>query len=76
MLYPIFKIIMKVYFNMYYKKIYIEGADQIPEGVPLVFICNHPNSFMEACLLATFQNRPLHFLVRGDMFEKKWLAPI
>jgi 1-acyl-sn-glycerol-3-phosphate acyltransferase len=61
---------------MYYKKIYIEGANNVPKDVPLIFICNHPNSFMEACLLAVFQHRTLHFLVRGDMFEKKWLAPI
>lgn len=76
MLYPIFKLLMKIYFNMYYKKIYIEGASNVPKDVPLIFICNHPNSFMEACLVAVFQHRTLHFLVRGDMFEKKWLAPI
>lgn len=34
--------------------------------------CNHPMAFTEACLLACFVDRPLHFLVRGDVFIKRW----
>lgn len=30
--------------------------------------CNHPSAFMEAVILACFLPRPLHFLVRGDVF--------
>lgn len=29
-------------------------------------------AFTEACLLACFLERPLHFLVRGDVFKKSW----
>ena len=29
-------------------------------------------AFTEACLLACFMERPLHFLVRGDVFKKSW----
>lgn len=76
MLYQLLKILTKLYFNIYFKNIYIQGADLIPSDIPMVYISNHPCSFMEACLLATFQKRNLHFLVRGDMFEKKWLKPI
>ncbi|MBK9270617.1 MAG: 1-acyl-sn-glycerol-3-phosphate acyltransferase [Saprospiraceae bacterium] len=76
MLYRIFKIIVGAAFRFYFRKITIIGRENIPDKGPLLMLCNHPSSFMEAMLLACFQHRTLHFLVRGDMFEKKWLKPI
>lgn len=42
---------------------------------PLIVASNHPSAFLEASLLATIFPRPLHFLVRGDMFHPRfrWL---
>jgi 1-acyl-sn-glycerol-3-phosphate acyltransferase len=36
--------------------------------------CNHPNSFMEAIILACFMDRSTHFIVRGDVFKNSWIA--
>jgi len=76
MLYRIFKIIVGAAFRFYFRKITILGQKNIPKSGPVLMLCNHPSSFMEAMLLACYQHRTLHFLVRGDMFEKKWLKPI
>ncbi len=76
MFYKLLKIWASLTFRYYFRRIYISGTEHIPKNAPVLFIVNHPNSFMEACIVACFQHRDLHFLVRGDMFEKKWLKPI
>ncbi len=44
----------------------------MPKDGPVILACNHPMAFTEACLLACFFDRPLHFLVRGDVFKPRW----
>jgi len=76
MIYKILKIWANLSFRIYFRRIFLSGVENIPKDAAVLFIVNHPNSFLEACLVASFQHRELHFLVRGDMFEKKWLKPI
>ena len=42
---------------------------------PLILASNHPSAFLEASILSTVMKRPIHFLVRGDMFNPRfrWL---
>ncbi|MDQ3141308.1 MAG: 1-acyl-sn-glycerol-3-phosphate acyltransferase [Bacteroidota bacterium] len=63
-------------FRLFFDKIYVTGRENIPKKGPILLLCNHPNSFFEACIISCFQPRVLHYLVRGDMFDKKWLRPI
>ncbi len=44
----------------------------MPADRPVLIAANHPMAFCEACLLACFLDRPLHFLVRGDVFVSRW----
>ncbi|NOT38218.1 MAG: hypothetical protein HOP11_12670 [Saprospiraceae bacterium] len=76
MLYPVFRVIMRFTFSSYFKKIKIYGAENIPDSGPVLFLSNHPCSFTEPMLLACYQPRILNFLVRGDIFENKFLKPI
>jgi 1-acyl-sn-glycerol-3-phosphate acyltransferase len=64
----------KIAIGLYFRKIHLIDADRIPTKGPLILACNHPNSFTEACILATFQPRVLHFLVRGDVFKNSVIA--
>lgn len=36
--------------------------------------CNHPNSFLDAVILATLFDKPIFSLARGDAFKQKWAA--
>ena len=64
---PLARIALKIYF----RKIYLTGLDNIPTDKPIILAANHPTAFLEPCLLACTLPRPLHFLVRGDFFQKK-----
>ena len=37
---------------------------------PLVLASNHPNAFLDAIILGSLFHQPVHFLARGDAFEK------
>ncbi len=39
---------------------------------PLLLIANHPNSFLDAIIIAAHFKEPIHFLARGDAFRKPW----
>lgn len=39
---------------------------------PVLITANHPNSFLDAIIIASIFDRPIHFLARGDAFHKPW----
>jgi glycerol-3-phosphate O-acyltransferase / dihydroxyacetone phosphate acyltransferase len=76
MTYRILRFLTRFLLMAYYRKIYISGADRIPADKPVLLACNHPNSFMDAIVMAVMLERPLHFLTRSDMFNtplKQWV---
>jgi 1-acyl-sn-glycerol-3-phosphate acyltransferase len=76
MVYKILKIWAQLAFSLYFRRIFISGTENIPRQGGVMILVNHPSSFLEPCIIAAFQHRNLHFLVRGDMFDKKWLLPL
>ena len=41
---------------------------------PLLIAANHPNSFLDAIILASLFKQPIYSLARGDVFKKPWAA--
>ena len=39
---------------------------------PLLLVANHPNSFLDAIIIAAFFDQKIHSLARGDAFGKSW----
>lgn len=48
------------------------GPNNFKEKGPLLLIANHPNSFLDATIIAAQFDQPVHFLARGDAFKKPW----
>lgn len=76
MIYRLFRIWANIAIRVFYGKIEVNGLENIPKDVPLLIASNHPNGFLEPIIMACLFPRPLHFMVRGDVFRKKWLKPI
>lgn len=69
MIYKILKLILLPVHRLYYKKIIVEGKENIPKG-SVIFTSNHQNAMMDAmAIAATCGNNP-YFLARADIFEK------
>ena len=51
------------------------GLENVPPKGPLIVASNHPSAFLEASILGTVLDRPMNYLVRGDMFHPRfqWL---
>lgn len=76
MLYYILRPIARLFLKIYYKKIHIIGMEHIPTDRPLLIASNHPNGFLEPCIMACFFPISLHFLTRGDLFNNPVLKVI
>lgn len=76
MIYKLFRVWANIAIRVYYGKIEVSGIENVPKDVPLLIASNHPNGFLEPIIMACLFPRPLHFMVRGDVFRKKWLKPI
>ncbi len=68
--YFVFTRYLKLCLYLFYKKITIKGTSNIPKGVPVIFLPNHENAFLDALLIAVSNGRFTHYLTRGDVFAK------
>ncbi len=49
----------------------VNQENRYPKG-PLLLVANHPNSFLDAIIIAAQFKEPIYFLARGDAFRKPW----
>lgn len=75
MVYQIIRLWATLFLRLYFRKTIVYGLEHIPRKGPLIVASNHPSAFLEASIMGTILGRPLHYLVRGDMFHPKfrWL---
>lgn len=76
MIYKFLRVLVGFALRMFFRKIYVTGTENIRPGKAQLIASNHPSGFMEPLLMACFFPKPLHFLVRGDVFDNKLLAPL
>ncbi len=70
MLYYLVRPLAAIALRVFLRHICLTGLEHVPRDKPVVLAVNHPTAFAEACLLACFLDRPLYFLVRGDIFVR------
>ena len=71
MLYFLVRPVARYVLRYYYRHIDLAGLEHIPRDAAVILAANHPTAFIEPCLLACFQSRPLHFLARGDLYKNR-----
>jgi len=76
MLYRILHFLMKRSIVAHYLEVKGIGLNNIPKKGPILIAATHPNSFLDAIIIAVSMNRPLYFLARSDVFKAKWAENI
>lgn len=71
MLFRILKIPAKFALLIYCRKLHINNTAALAKKGPLLIAANHPNSFLDAIILATLFKQPIYSLARGDAFKNK-----
>lgn len=76
LLYTTLKIAAKLAFLLYCRTIRINDKKYLSAEGPLLIASNHPNSFLDAIIIATLFKKPVYSLTRGDMYKNKFFARI
>lgn len=75
-LYHNLRIVTRLAIRIFCRRIIINKPEMLDEKGPLLLACNHPNSFLDAVILDTLFNQPIHSLARGDIFINKFITKI
>jgi len=67
--YTIVKIWIRLGLSLFCRRITFNDPCILKSKAPLLLACNHPNSFLDAIIVGSHFNRPVHFLARGDVFR-------
>jgi len=76
LLYKILKPIVRLAMQIFCRRIIINKPELLKKKGPLLLACNHPNSFLDAVILADLFEQPVHSLTRGDVFKKQFYGKI
>ena len=68
MLYRLLKVPARLALYFYCRSIKINNKALLESKGPLLIAANHPNSFLDAVILATLFKHPIYSLARGDAF--------
>ncbi len=71
MLYSALRLIFRISVRLYFNKLHIKGAGNIPLKGPVFLVANHPSGFMDPIVIGTLTGRPIFFLAKGALFNGK-----
>lgn len=72
MLYFFLKPLVQLAIKVYFRNIFLSGLNNLPRKKPYLIAMNHPTAFLEPVIMAANINKPIHFLARGDHFNKSF----
>jgi 1-acyl-sn-glycerol-3-phosphate acyltransferase len=74
LLYTLLKIPARLALPLYCRQYRVTRKEVLQSKGPLLLAANHPNSFLDAILLATLFDQPIYSLARGDVFANRIFA--
>ncbi len=72
MRYRIAQFIIGLALKIYYKRITLRGLENLNTKGPSIIIANHPNTLMDALLIAYISKQKIYFLAKATLFNSKW----
>ncbi len=69
MLFSLLKLPARLAFRIYCRSLRISDKTLLDLKGPLLIAANHPNSFLDAIIIATLFRQPVYSLARGDAFS-------
>src|SRR3712207_4488780 len=70
--YWLVRAVFQPFFHLYFRLSRI-GREHIPTDGPVIFAANH-RSFLDPFVIATLARRPLYYVAKQELFEKRWQA--
>lgn len=76
MIYRLLHFLLQKSLNRHFDEIKSFNHAAIPAEGPLLVAATHPNSFLDAIIIAASVKRPMHFLARSDVFKSPLVAAL
>ena len=54
--------------ELFYPRIEVDGAENLPGSGPIIFVANHPNGLLDALVLMIGLRRHISFLAKSTFF--------
>ncbi|MEA3448898.1 MAG: 1-acyl-sn-glycerol-3-phosphate acyltransferase [Bacteroidota bacterium] len=67
--YRIASIFVELIHRIFYRKIVVDGKENIPKGTPIVYAPNHQNALMDPLAIIFTTHQQVVFLARADIFH-------
>ncbi len=71
MIYYIYNQLLRITIRVFFRHIHASNVANVPLDKPVIIAANHPGTFLDPILIACVIGKPIHFLVRGDVFKNK-----
>ncbi|MBN7813165.1 1-acyl-sn-glycerol-3-phosphate acyltransferase [Algoriphagus sp. H41] len=72
----ILRLLVKVALHGYFKKIIVEGKENLPKNRPVILVANHQNALIDPLLLATHTRLNPWFLTRAAVFTNPFVCKL
>jgi 1-acyl-sn-glycerol-3-phosphate acyltransferase len=69
MLYRLLKFFIGIGIRLYYREIKVRNKEYLRHDGPLIIIANHPNTMMDAWIIAQSISQPIYFMAKGTFFN-------
>lgn len=73
--YRILRFFVRTGLQCFYKKVRVEGVENLPKDSPIIIAPNHQNALIDPLIPGCFLPIPIHYLTRSDVFNK-WTNPL
>jgi 1-acyl-sn-glycerol-3-phosphate acyltransferase len=72
----VLRLLVKVALHGYFRKIIVEGTENLPKGRPVILVANHQNALIDPLLLATHTRLNPWFLTRAAVFVNPFISKV
>jgi 1-acyl-sn-glycerol-3-phosphate acyltransferase len=69
MLYRLLKFLIGIGIRFYYREIKVRNKEFLKHDGPIIIIANHPNTMMDAWIIAQSISQPIYFMAKGTFFN-------
>jgi len=70
------RLVVKACLHLYFRKIKIDGKENIPHDRPIILVANHQNALIDPLMLATHTRLNPFFLTRASVFKNPIAAKL
>jgi len=74
LLYTALRTLFRAILRLYFRRIEVEGAENVPATGPVILAANHPQSILDAVVLGTSCHRTVHYLAHSGLFSNRLRA--